>query len=94
MGKPDALLQHPDHRDGSRDNLDLILLKPKLFTIQALEGVTFNRVVQDILREIRARNWEQAWKDSITIMVKTLKNSKANSVHSAEWKLQNRLLYH
>jgi hypothetical protein len=27
-------------------------------------------------------------------MVKTLKNSKANSVHSAEWKLQNRLLYH
>ena len=83
-----------DHRNGSRDSSDLVLLKQELFTIQALEGVTFEGVEQDILREIRVRNQEQAWKDSITIMVKALKDSKANSVCSTEWKRQDGLLYH
>ena len=38
MDKPDALLWHPDHRDSNRDNMDLVLLKPELFMISALEG--------------------------------------------------------
>jgi len=52
MGKPDALSWHPDHRDGNRDNTDLVLLKLELFTIRALEGMTFEGVEQDILKEI------------------------------------------
>jgi hypothetical protein len=94
MDKPDALSWYPDHRDGSGNNLDLVLPKPELFTIQALERVTFKEVEQDILREIRAKNWKQAWEDSVAIIVKVLKNFKANSINSAKWKLQDGLLYH
>jgi hypothetical protein len=56
--------------------------------------VTFEGAEQDILKEIRARNQEQAWEDSVAIMVKALKDSKANLVCSTEWKLQNGLLYY
>ena len=87
MGKPDALSQHPDHGDGNGDNTDLVLLKPELFTIRALKGVTFEEVEQDVLKEIQAWNWEQAWEDSVAVMVKALKDTKANAVQSAEWKL-------
>jgi hypothetical protein len=56
--------------------------------------VIFGEAEQDILKEIRARNQEQAWEDSIAVMVKALKGSKANSVCSAKWKLQDGLLYY
>jgi hypothetical protein len=56
--------------------------------------VTFEGTEQDILKEIRARNQEQAWGDSVAIMVKALKDSKANLVCSTKWKLQDGLLYH
>jgi hypothetical protein len=46
----------PDHGDGSRDNADLILLKLKLFTIRALEGVAFEGAEQDVLKKIQAQN--------------------------------------
>jgi hypothetical protein len=39
MGKPDALSQCPDHGNGSQDNENIVLLKPELFTIRALEGL-------------------------------------------------------
>jgi len=94
MGKPDALSWCPDHGDGNRDNMDLVLLKPELFMIRALKGVAFEGAEQDVLKEIQTQNQEQAWKDSVAIMVKTLKDTKANMVQSMEWKLQNGLIYH
>ena len=39
MGKPDALSRRADHGTGSSDNENLVLLKPELFTIRALEGI-------------------------------------------------------
>jgi len=39
MGKPDALSQRPDHGKGTSNNEDVVLLRPELLTIQALEGV-------------------------------------------------------
>jgi hypothetical protein len=52
MGKPDALSWCPDHGDGNKDNMDLVLLKPELFIIRALEGVAFKGGEQDVLKEI------------------------------------------
>jgi hypothetical protein len=49
MAKLDALSRQPDHGDGSGDNNNITLLKPELFTIQALEGITIEREEQDIL---------------------------------------------
>jgi hypothetical protein len=39
MGKPDALSQQSDHSDGKQNNENIVLLKPELFTIRALEGL-------------------------------------------------------
>ena len=52
MGKPDALSRRADHRDGSRDNSDVTLLKPELFVVRALEGVTIEGAEKDVASEI------------------------------------------
>jgi len=39
MGKPDALSQKPDHGKGTSDNEDMVLLRPELLAIRALEGI-------------------------------------------------------
>jgi len=53
MGKPDVLSQRLDHGKGASDNEDVVLLRPELFAIRALEGVQLEGLEQDILREIR-----------------------------------------
>ena len=94
MGKPDALSQRADHGDGSRDNSNTTLLKPELFAICTLEGITVEGLEKDIVGEIWKQNAEWMWEDSITVMVNKLKDTKANSVHSVEWKLQDGILYY
>jgi len=39
IGKPDALLQRPDHGNGVSNNKDVVLLRLELFAIQALKKV-------------------------------------------------------
>ena len=39
MGKPDTLLQRPDHGKGASNNKDVILLQPELLAVRALKGV-------------------------------------------------------
>jgi len=39
MGKPDALLRRPDHSKGAFNNEDVVLLRPELIAVQALEGL-------------------------------------------------------
>jgi hypothetical protein len=56
MGKPDVLSRRSDHRDGKQDNENIILLKPELFTIRALEGLLVEGEEKDIVREIQRRN--------------------------------------
>jgi hypothetical protein len=52
MGKPDALSRRADHRTRSDDNSNIVLLPPKLFVIQALEGLEFTGPELDILQDI------------------------------------------
>jgi len=56
MGKPDALSWRPDHGKGISDNEDMILLRPELFAIRALEGIQSEGPEKDILQEIRREN--------------------------------------
>jgi len=39
MGKTDALSHRSDHRTGSEDNDNMVLLTPNFFTVRALEGL-------------------------------------------------------
>ena len=39
MGKPDALSQRLDHSNGASDNKDVVLLRPGLIAVRALEGL-------------------------------------------------------
>ena len=94
MGKLDVLSRRVDQGDSSRDNSNVTLLKPELFMIHALEGVTIEGSERDIVGEIWRQNMEQKWEDSIMVMVNRLKDTKANSVDSAEWKLQDGVLYY
>src|SRR6266567_6006946 len=52
MGKPDALSWRANHGTRSDDNSNIVLLPPKLFVAQALEGLEFTRSELDILRDI------------------------------------------
>ena len=52
MGKTDALSQRADHGTGAEDNMNMTLLRPELFTIQALEGLTAIREERDVLHDI------------------------------------------
>ena len=53
MGKADALLRRSDRGSGVGDNENMSLLRPDLFTIRALKGVTKVGEECDILRDIR-----------------------------------------
>ncbi|GLB45808.1 putative retrotransposable element tf2 155 kda protein type 1-like [Lyophyllum shimeji] len=58
MGKPDALSRRPDHGDGSSDNADIVLLKPKFFAVRALQGLSAAGEEDQILQDIRRGNRE------------------------------------
>jgi len=49
IGKPDALLWRPDHGKGTSDNEDVVLLRPELLAIRALEGIQSEGPEKDIL---------------------------------------------
>jgi hypothetical protein len=69
MGKPDALSQHADHGDGSRDNKDITLLQLELFAICAVKGLTVEGEEQDILRDICHGNQAGAQEDAVATAV-------------------------
>ena len=56
MGKLDALSWRADHRTGSKDNYNIVLLHPKLFVICTVEGLEFEGPEKDILRDIHKRS--------------------------------------
>jgi hypothetical protein len=86
MGKPDALSQRADHTDGSKDNKDITLLRPDLFSIRALEALAFEGEEREILRDIRKGNHEGARKDAVARAAQELKKSSGKSLCSAEWR--------
>ena len=92
MGKPDALSRRSDHGDGKQDNEDIVLLKPELFAIRALEGLTVEGEEKEIVREIRKRNREGEVEMQVTAAVKELKKGNRRSMRGEEWKTQDGLI--
>ena len=93
MGKPDALSRRADHSDGSEDNKDIVLLRPDLFTIRALEAMTVEGEERDILHDIRKGNRTGAREDAVARAAQELKKSSGKSLRSAEWRESQDLLY-
>jgi hypothetical protein len=92
MGKPEALSRRSDHSDGKQDNENIVLLKPELFAIRALEGLTVEGEEKDIVREIWKRNREGEVEMQVTVAVKELKRGNQRSMRGEEWKAQDRLI--
>jgi hypothetical protein len=92
MGKPNTLSQRSDHSDGKQDNENIILFKPELFTIRALEGLMVEGEEKDIVREIQKRNREGEVEMQVTAVVKELKRGNQRSMRVEEWKAQDGLI--
>jgi hypothetical protein len=78
--------------DGKQDNENIVLLKPELFAIRALEGLTVEGEEKDIVREIRKRNREGEVEMQVTAAVKELKRGNQRSMRGEEWKAQDGLI--
>jgi len=59
MGKPDALSRRADHGNGTLDNENIVLLRPELLAVHALEGVELAGIEQKILSDICKGNWNR-----------------------------------
>jgi len=92
MGKPDALSRRPDHGKGASDNEDMVLLRPELLAIRALEGVQMEGPEKDILREIRQGNQRGDQEEPVAKAARELQKAAGKTVHSAEWLEEEGLL--
>ena len=72
MGKPDALSCQADHRTGAGDNDNIVLLRPELFAIWALEGLAIQGEEVSILADIWKGNQEGLHEDVVAKAAATL----------------------
>ena len=56
MGKPDGLSRRANHSDGKDNNQDVVLLKPGVFAVRALEGVDMEGPERKMLEEVKKGN--------------------------------------
>ena len=93
MGKSDALSRRADHGTGSADNSNMVLLTPDLFAIRALEGLELVGEERSIMRDIRKGVRDGEKEEGVAKVAKELQSTSARSVRSAEWSLDNGVLY-
>jgi len=85
MGKPDALSWRPDHGKGTSDNEDVVLLRPELLAIRALEGIQSKGPERDILQEIRQGNQKDNQEEPVAKAARELWQASGKTVRSTEW---------
>ena len=85
MGKPDALSRRADHGNGASDNENIVLLRPELLAVHALEGVELAGIEQKILSDIRKGNRNGDQEEPIAKAARELRSSANGTVHSSEW---------
>ena len=73
MGKPDTLLHQADHGTRAGDNNNIILLRPELFAIWALEGLAIQGEEVPILADIQKGNREGLHEDVVAKAAAMLK---------------------
>jgi len=85
MGKLDVLSRRPDHGKGTSNNEDVVLLRPELLAIRALEGIQLEGSERDILREIRQGNQKGDQEEPVAKAARELWQASGKTVRSAEW---------
>jgi hypothetical protein len=93
MGKPDELSRPLDHCTGSQDNKDIVLLKPELFEIQALEGLTLVGEEAELLKEVRRGNRDGKQEDAVAVVAKGLMQTGTSTAKASEWSLEEGVLF-
>jgi len=93
MGKCDALLWWADHGTGIDDNHNLTLLRPELFVIHALQGVTFEGAEWDITHEIWQGICNDATEDAVAQAITGLVKSHGKSLCADKWRQVDSLWY-
>jgi len=84
VGKPDTLSQRPDHGKGTSDNEDIVLLRPELIVVQALEGLYLEGLERDMLREIRQGNQKGDQEKPVARAVRELRQTSSKIVYSTK----------
>ncbi|CAK5268475.1 unnamed protein product, partial [Mycena citricolor] len=94
MGCLDALSCRPDHGVAS-DNADVTLLRPELFHVRALEGLTVSGPEAPLLRDIwEALTGTPNMEEPIVLAAhELLKERRVRSARAAEWRKEGGLLY-
>jgi len=85
MRKPNTLSWRPDHGKGASDNENVVLLRPELIAVQALEGLHLEGPEQDMLREIRQGNQRGEQEEPVAKAARELRQASSKTVHSTEW---------
>jgi len=93
IGKTDALSCWSDHRTGSEDNDNMVLLTPNFFMVRALEGLEAAGEEQGILKDIWKGTHDGEKEEPVARTARELQGSSACSMKSAEWSLTDGLLY-
>jgi len=93
MGKLDALSQRPDHGNGASDNKDVVLLRPELIAVWALEGLHLEGLERDMLREIHQGNQRGNQEEPVAKAARELQQASSKTVCSVEWSEENRVLW-
>jgi hypothetical protein len=92
MGKTDALSRREDHGSGNSDNRDITLLRPEMFNIRALEGITAEGEEREVLRDIRRGMKDVELEQAVAKAAEELKKTNVKSVRTAEWTESDGLL--
>jgi len=93
MGKPDALSRRPNHGKRASNNEDVVLLRPELLAIRALEGVQIEGPEKDILKEIRQGNQRGDQEEPVAKAARELWQAASKTICSAEWLEEKGLLW-
>jgi len=92
IGKPNALSRRPDHGKGASDNEDMVLLRPELLAIRALEGVQMEGLEKGILKKIRQGNQRGNQEEPVAKAARELRQAASKTVRSTEWSEKEGLL--
>jgi len=84
IGKPDVLLQRPDHGNEASNNEDMILLRLELLTIRALKEIQLEGPEKDILKKICQENQKGDQEELVAKAAKELRQASSKTVCSAE----------
>jgi len=93
MGKMVTLSCRSNHRTGSEDNDNMVLLTLNFFAVRALEGLEAAEEERGILKDIRKGMQDGEKEEPVARAAKELQGSSARSVKSVEWSLSDGLLY-